>query len=113
MTSHTIKKNKFSQLNNKRFYFANGIISLPFGHKYLEEIENYKNKKGQRIEKYFWKEKERLLELENECLKKNERLYFWNNILLQKPKIVAIDTKTVRINTENHYSKNKSVLEFF
>ena len=27
MTTHTIKKNKFSQLNSKRFYFPNGIIS--------------------------------------------------------------------------------------
>ena len=27
MITHTIKKNKFSQLNSKRFYFPNGIIS--------------------------------------------------------------------------------------
>ena len=32
MTTHTIKKNKFSQLNDKRFYFPNGIVSLPFRH---------------------------------------------------------------------------------
>ena len=53
MTTHTVKKNKFSQLNNKRFYFPNGIISLPFGHIYLNEIDEYKKEKGQRIEKYF------------------------------------------------------------
>ena len=69
MTTYTIKK-KISQLNDKRFYFPSGIISLPFGHKYLEEIDNYKNEKGQRIEKYFWKENTRLLELEDNCLKK-------------------------------------------
>ena len=73
-------------------------------------MNNYKNKKGQRIEKYFWKEKTRLLELENNCLKKFERLYFWNNVLLQKPKIVSIDTKT--INIKNQFIHNKSVLEF-
>ena len=39
MTTHTIKKKNFSQLNDKRFYFPNGIISLPFGHIYSEEIE--------------------------------------------------------------------------
>ena len=75
MTTYTIKK-KFSQLNDKRFYFPSGIISLPFGHKYLEEIDNYKNEKGQRIEKYFWKEKTRLLELENNCLKKTKGYIF-------------------------------------
>ena len=31
MTTHMIRKSKFSQLNNKRFYFPNAIISLPFG----------------------------------------------------------------------------------
>ena len=48
--------------------------------------------------------------MENNCLKKTERLYFWNNILLQKPKIVSIDTKT--INIKNPFIHNKSVLEF-
>ena len=71
MTTYKIKKNFFSQLNDKRSYFPSGIISLPFGHKYLEEIDDYKNEKGQRTEKYFSKEKTRLLELENNCLKEN------------------------------------------
>ena len=71
VTTYTKKKNKFSQLNDKRFYFPSGIISLPFGHKYVEEIDDYKNEKGQRTEKYFSKEKTRLLELENNCLKEN------------------------------------------
>ena len=53
MTTHMIKKNKFSQFNNKRFYFPNGIISLPFGHIYLNETDKYQKEKGQRIEKYF------------------------------------------------------------
>ena len=61
MATHTIKKNNFSQLNDKRFYFPNDIISLPFGHIYLEEIDKYKNEKGRRIEKYFWIEKDHLL----------------------------------------------------
>ena len=55
-----IKKKIFSQLNDKRFYFPNGIISLPFRHLNLKEIDECKNEKGQRIEKYFWNEKENL-----------------------------------------------------
>ena len=31
MTTHKITKTKFSQLNDKRFYFPNGVISIPFG----------------------------------------------------------------------------------
>ena len=70
MTTHTIKKNKFAQLNNKRFYFPNGIISLPFGHKYLEEIENYKNEKGQNW-KVLLERKRKIIRIREWMLKKN------------------------------------------
>ena len=33
MIKKTNVKTKFSQLNDKRFYFPDGIVSLPFGHK--------------------------------------------------------------------------------
>ena len=93
-------------MNDKRFYFPNAIISLPFGHENLKELDEFKKQKGQRIEKYFWKEKEELLELENASLKKNRRLNFLNNILTRVPKIVNKDcTKFDRfsnfLNTEN------------
>ena len=68
MTTQKITKTKFSQLNDNRFYFANGIVSLPFGYLSLKEIDEYKKSKGQRIEKYFWSEKEKLLELEKKAL---------------------------------------------
>ena len=92
MTTHKITKTKFSQLNDKRFYFPNGILSLPFGHLTLNELDGYKKIKGQIIEKYFWTEKETLLEFEKKALKNCPRLDFLNNILLQvPPKIVNID----------------------
>ena len=70
MTTYRITKSKFSQLNDKRFYFPNAIISLPFGHQVLNEIDQYRKNQGQRIEKYFLQEKEHLLELEKAALKK-------------------------------------------
>ena len=57
MTAHKITKTKFSQLNDKQFYFPNGKISLPFGHLSSDEIDEYKKNKGRRIEKYFWTDK--------------------------------------------------------
>ena len=57
MTTYKIIKSKFSQLNDKRSYFPNAIISLPFGHHVLNEIDQYKKNKGQRIDKYFLQEK--------------------------------------------------------
>ena len=57
MTTNKIVKTKFSQLNDKRFYFPNAILPLPFGHPSLKDIDDYKKNQGQRIEKYFWMEK--------------------------------------------------------
>ena len=87
MTTHKITKTKFSQLNDKRFYFPNGILSLPFGHLSLNELDEYKKNKGRRIEKYFWTEKifrilKRLLEFEKKALKTCPSLDFLNNIFL-------------------------------
>ena len=64
MVKKTVIKNKFSQFNDKRFYFADGIVSLLFGHKNLKEIDEFKEEKGQKIKKYFWEEKEVLFNME-------------------------------------------------
>ena len=53
MTAYKIRKTKFSQLNDKRIYFPNGIVSLPSGHLSLKEVDEHKKNNGQRIEKYF------------------------------------------------------------
>ena len=57
MVTTNIVKTKFSQLNNKRFYVPNGILSLPFGHPSLKKLDEFKNEKGQKTEKYFWEGK--------------------------------------------------------
>ena len=44
MQMKSVIKVQFGQLNDKRFYFSNGLISLPFGHPYLEELRKEKHK---------------------------------------------------------------------
>ena len=105
MTTHKITKTKFSQIKDKIFYFPNGILSLPFGHLFLNELDEYKKNKGQRIEKYFWTEKEKLLE--NKALQNCPRLDFLNNILLQVPKIVNIDCTKFDRNTTFLYKEQR------
>ena len=46
MTTHKIRKSKFSQLNDKRFYFPNAVVSAPFGHLSLIKLMNIKKIKG-------------------------------------------------------------------
>ena len=114
MTTYLIKKNKFSQLSDKQFYFPNAIISLPFGHLTFKEIDEYKKDKGRKIEKYFWKEKETLSILEKEALKKNERLNVLDNILKQVPKITALTTQKFDRNTKFLWKEkiNQSILDY-
>ena len=40
----SVSKVEFGQLNDKRSYFSNGFISLPFGHPYLEDLRKEKHK---------------------------------------------------------------------
>lgn len=54
----TVAKSKFYQINDKRFYFVDGITSLPLSHPHLQRLFDFKGKKGQIIERYFWEEKE-------------------------------------------------------
>ena len=39
----SVEKKRFASLNDKRFYFIGGIISLPFGHTLLEEARKFKS----------------------------------------------------------------------
>ena len=106
MTTHKIVKTKFSQLNDKRFYFPNAMISLLFGHSSLEDIYTFKKSKGQRIEWCFLKGKEKLLELEKKALKQCPRLDFLNNNLLQVIKVVSL--KTIKFDKDTVFQNNKN-----
>ena len=46
MVTTSIAKTKFLQLKDERFYFPNCILSLPFGHRSLNELDEFKNQKG-------------------------------------------------------------------
>ena len=48
MIRTTVTKNTFSQLIDKRLYFQNGIVSLPFHHLSLAKIVDFKQKIGQK-----------------------------------------------------------------
>ena len=42
MVKKTIQKTKFSHLNDKGFYFPDGVVSLPYDHQNLKEIDDFK-----------------------------------------------------------------------
>ena len=67
MVKTVVTKTEFSQLSEKRFYFLDGILSLPYGHQSLCKIDDFKKQKGQKIDKYIWEEKDRLLQMEKKA----------------------------------------------
>ena len=73
MKMTAINKVKFARLNDKRYYFSDGIASLPFGHILLEKARQYK-KQLTKIHQQIDNEKDAILQLENEAVMQNERL---------------------------------------
>ena len=82
MKMTSVNKVKFARLNDKRYYFSDGIVSLPFGHILLEKARQYK-KKLAKIHNQIDNEKSTILKLENEAVMQNERLRILRCILSQ------------------------------
>ena len=104
MVKKTATKNEFSQLNDKKFYFPDGIVSLPFGHQNLKEIGNFKKEKGKKIEKYFWEEKEVLLNMERKSFEKHG--YIVPVASMSPPKIFNISKKKISCFTRQKKDTN-------
>ena len=92
------------------------ITSLPLSHPHLQGLIDFKTKKGQRIERYFWWEKETLLEIENAAQELIEPLFLYHQVLMSEPKIFFLNrqnkftyesNKIVRKNTKEIVSEGK------
>ena len=68
MQMQSVSKVQFGLLNDKRFYFANGLVSLPYGHPSLEELRKEKHKYRD-IHKVIQMKKDEFLLKENKNLK--------------------------------------------
>ena len=77
-----VNKVKFARLNDKRYYFSDGIVSLPFGHILLEKTRKYK-KQLSKIHEQIDNEKDAILKLENDAVMQNERLRILRSIFSQ------------------------------
>ena len=78
----SVNKVQFTSLNGKRYYFSDGIVSLPFGHPLLSDVRDYK-KSLPKIHTVIKKEKDKLLKLENRAVNENERLWILRSIFPQ------------------------------
>ena len=82
MMRMTVKKVQFASLNDKRYYFSDGIVSLPFGHPSLSELRDYK-KLLLKMHTNIKEEKYKLLQLENRIVNNKKRLRILHSIFSQ------------------------------
>ena len=57
MVLEELEKSKFAQINDRRYCFSDGIVSLPFCHPFLPEIVKFKREKKTRKLKHFYNKK--------------------------------------------------------
>ena len=93
MQMKSISKVQFGQLNDKRFYFANGILSLPYGHPLLENVRKQKDKYRD-IHKVIQTKKEDFLKEKTKVIEKIPSLNILNQIFNQVPLIYELDSET-------------------
>ena len=93
MQMKSISKVQFGQLNDKRFCFANGILSLPYGHPLLESVRKQKDKYRD-IHKVIQTKKEQFLKEETIVIEKIPRLNILNQIFNQVPLIYELGSET-------------------
>ena len=91
----SIEKNRFASLNDKRFYFMGGIVSLPFGHKFLEPARNLKSQFRSEITTKFIDQLYEFIDSEQSALSRCERLRIFQTILSQPPQIYMLRSNVI------------------
>ena len=105
----SISKVQFGQLNDKRFYFSNGITSLPYGHPSLEKVRQQKNK-YRHIHKVIQTKTNEFLKEETKVIENNQRLDILSHIFNQVLLIYKLKSETnfftAGFNTTTDFIKN-------
>ena len=109
MQMRSVSKIQFGQLNDKRFDFSNGILYLPYGHPYLENLikDKYRN-----IHAVIQTDKDKFLKEESKVIEKIPRLNILKQIYSQIPLLYELNSDTKFISsvwkTTKEYIKNGS-----
>ena len=109
MKMTSVNKVQFASLNDKRYYFSDGIVSLPFGHPSLTNLREYK-KSLPKIHTVIKQEKEKLLKMENAVVNKNERLRVLRSILSQPITYYNLKSNTKTCIKENDFTTTRDYI---
>ena len=109
MQMKSVSKTQFGQLNDKRFYFANG--SLLYDHPSLEELRKEKHKYRD-IHKVIQTKKDEFLLKESKILESIPRLNILEQIFAQRPTLYKLnsDTKFISVGIQRR-KKTKELIK--
>ena len=93
MQMKSVSKVQYGQLNDKRFYFSNGLMSLPFGYPYLNELRTEKHN-YRSIHKSIQEKKYDFLREESKVVDKIPRLHILKQIFSQNPMLYELNSNT-------------------
>ena len=91
MIMQSISKGEFAGLNDKIFYFYDGIVSMLFGHPLLERLRK-KRKKCRFIHLHIKQHRKEYLKAEAKAVRQCERLQVLRYILFQAPVLYKFDS---------------------
>ena len=107
MQMKAVSKVQFGQLNNKRFYFSNGLMSLPYGHPCLEDLRKEKQK-YRAIHKTIQDKKYDFLKQESNAIDNNPRMHVLKQIFAQSPMFYILNSTIISI-TKGWKSTNEQI----
>ena len=93
MQMKSVSKVQFGQLNDKRFYFLTGLVSLPYGHPCLEELRK-ETRKYRDIHKVIQTKKDDFLKKESKVIESIPRLNILKQIFAQTPILYELNSDT-------------------
>ena len=108
MQMKAVSKVQFGRLNDKRFYFSNGIMSLPYGHPSLESLRKEKQK-HRMVHKTIQDEKYNFLKQESKAIDNNPRMHVLKQIFSQSPMFYILDSTIISI-TKGWKSAKEQIL---
>ena len=103
-----VSKIQFGQLNDKRFYFSNGLMSLPYSHSCLEDLRKEKQK-YRAIHKTIQDKKYDFLKQESNAIDNNPRMHVLKQIFAQSPMFYILNSTIISI-TKGWKSTKEQIL---
>ena len=106
MVLEEIEKSKFAQINDKRYYSSEGVVSLLFSHPFSKEIFDFKRKKTKKLGRFYNRKNSNLFKWKNLQPKKNKRISIYRSIIEQNPSFCHLNS--LKRSTENNENINFS-----